>query len=69
MRYNNDEVMEELLGLDEEEMEEALDSMCAGFAVQIRGNIYMVPESFGMFLEKYIRYKLGIDGISADKKN
>tara|TARA_R110002012_G_scaffold122078_1_gene271907 strand:+ start:629 stop:838 length:210 start_codon:yes stop_codon:yes gene_type:complete len=69
MRYDNDEVMEGLLGLSIEEMIEVLETMSESFSVEIGGNVYIVPESFGLFLEKYIRYKLGIDGISADKKN
>ena len=69
MSNETDEVMEELLGLTEEEMMEVLSSMTNGFPIKIKGNIYMVPESFGMFLERFIKHKLGIDAIPQDKKN
>ena len=69
MANKTDEVMEELLGLEYKEMVEILSSMTKGDPVRIGGNVYMLPTSFSIFLEQYIRYLLGIDGIPRNKKN
>ena len=70
MSDKTDEVMEELMGLTYEQMEETLEYMNRGRPIKVNGNIYMMPKSFAIFLEEYIRLILGIDdGISRDKES
>ena len=70
MSDKTDEVMEELMGLTLKQMEETLEYMNKGEPIKVNGNVYMMPKSFALFLEEYIRLILGIDdGIPRNKES